>query len=166
VDFVMEKARASYERLEQQVKESALAMQQASDDIMTEIERQVLLRAVDTLWVDHLVEMDYLRTGIGLQGYGQRDPLIEYKKQSFHLFNTLQSNIQKEVVYSFYKVGIGLKLAPTIMADDALVLQGAEKTSESQKQAAAGGGAGTAAKPKMSKKERKRAKHIQKGLDQ
>ena len=157
VDYVMEKVHVAYDALASQVKESALMANYESDSVMQEIERQILLRAFDTLWVDHLVEMDYLRTGIGLQGYGQRDPLIEYKKQSFHIFNTLQANIQKEVVYSFFKVGIGLQMAPTVMADDKMVLKGAQKTSDAEKQAALGG-AGVASKQKMSKKERRKRK--------
>jgi preprotein translocase subunit SecA len=68
-----------------------------------------------------------LRTGIGLRGYGQRDPLVEYKKETYQMFQSLQSSIQKEIVYSFFKVGLGFQLAPTIMANDKLTLTGAEK---------------------------------------
>jgi preprotein translocase subunit SecA len=58
----------------------------------------MLLRSIDNLWVDHLVAVDYLRTGIGLRGYGQRDPLVEYKKETYRMFNELLSLIQKELV--------------------------------------------------------------------
>ena len=50
-------------------------------EVMLEIEKQILLRSIDSLWIEHLVAVDYLRTGIGLRGYGQRDPLVEYKKK-------------------------------------------------------------------------------------
>ena len=53
---------------------------------MTQIERLVYLRAIDTMWIEHLNAMEAMREGIGLQGYGQRDPLVEYKAQSYHLF--------------------------------------------------------------------------------
>ena len=76
-----------------------------------EIEKQVLLRSLDTLWVEHLVAIDYLRTGIGLRGYGQRDPLTEYKRETYHMFNNLLNLIQKEVVYAIYKASIGLEAA-------------------------------------------------------
>ena len=90
-------------------------------------------------WVEYLVSIDHLRAGIGLRGYGQRDPLIEYKKETYQMFNELQVNIQKEVVYSFYKVSAGLQLAPSVMAADKLTLSGAKKNM---------GGEGGAGKPR------------------
>ncbi|MBT4516678.1 MAG: preprotein translocase subunit SecA [Candidatus Komeilibacteria bacterium] len=70
------------------------------------IERSIVLKSIDTLWVEHLTAMDKLRTGIGLQGYGQRDPLIEYKRESFNLFNQLLDSIRKQIVYSVFKVSL------------------------------------------------------------
>lgn len=70
-----------------------------------DVEKTVLLRSIDELWMEHLEIMDYMRRGIGLRGYGQRDPLVEYKKEAFRLFNELTSLIQKQVVYSIYKIG-------------------------------------------------------------
>ena len=70
-----------------------------------ELEKAVLLRSIDTLWIEHLEAMSSVRQGIGLRGYGQRDPLVEYKKEAYRLYNELQSFIQKEVVYSIFKVG-------------------------------------------------------------
>ncbi|HTX87087.1 MAG TPA: preprotein translocase subunit SecA, partial [Candidatus Nanoarchaeia archaeon] len=70
-----------------------------------DIEKNILLRSIDSLWVDHLDSMDYMRRGIGLRGYGQRDPLVEYKKESFRMFSELNNLIQKEVVYGIYKFG-------------------------------------------------------------
>jgi preprotein translocase subunit SecA len=131
VEFLMEKAELEYEKIKQQVLKNVNNENEAQK-MMEELERGIMLRAIDSLWVDHLISLDYLRTGIGLRGYGQRDPLVEYKKESFHMFNTLLSSIQKEVVYSFFKVGVGLQLAPTIMASDKLTLQGATKTASEQ----------------------------------
>ncbi len=51
--------------------------------MVIELQKSVLLRTIDNLWVDYLVALDMLRAGIGLQGYGQRDPLVEYKQESF-----------------------------------------------------------------------------------
>ena len=99
-------------------------------EMMLEIEKQVLLRAIDNLWLEHLVAVDHLRTGIGLRGYGQRDPLVEYKKETYHMFNELLSLIQKEVVYTIYKVSIGIDLAPSVMAKENVTLSGAAKTSD------------------------------------
>ncbi|MCX6792832.1 MAG: preprotein translocase subunit SecA [Candidatus Falkowbacteria bacterium] len=71
----------------------------------SDVEKAVLLRSIDELWMEHLEIMDYMRRGIGLRGYGQRDPLVEYKKEAFRLFNELTGLIQKQVVYSIYKIG-------------------------------------------------------------
>ncbi len=68
-------------------------------------EKAILLRSIDTLWVEHLEAMSLTRQGIGLRGYGQRDPLIEYKKEAFRHYHELNAYIQKEVVYSVYKIG-------------------------------------------------------------
>src|SRR3989339_568331 len=97
--------------------------------MLIEIEKQVLLRSIDNLWVEHLVAVDYLRTGIGLRGYGQRDPLVEYKKETYRMFNELLSLIQKEVVYTIYKVSAGIALAPSVMAKGNMILSGAERES-------------------------------------
>ncbi|MFA6106623.1 MAG: preprotein translocase subunit SecA [Patescibacteria group bacterium] len=70
-----------------------------------EVEKQVLIRSIDLNWVEHLEAMDYMRRGIGLRGYGQRDPLMEYKKEAYRMFNELNSLIQKQVVYNIFKVG-------------------------------------------------------------
>ncbi len=68
------------------------------------IERNVLLRAMDSHWMRHLDEMTYLRHTIGLQGYAQRDPLVEYKHESFRLFGTMQDEIQHDVAYNLFKL--------------------------------------------------------------
>ncbi|MEA1963421.1 MAG: preprotein translocase subunit SecA [Patescibacteria group bacterium] len=69
------------------------------------LEKSVLIRSIDTLWVEHLEAMSSVRQGIGLRGYGQRDPLVEYKKEAYRLYNELNNLINKETVYSIYKVG-------------------------------------------------------------
>ena len=126
VEFLLEKAQTEYNNVK--IKIESLVPADEKEKAMNEIEKNVLLRSIDNLWVNHLVEIDYLRTGIGLRGYGQQDPLVEYKKETFFMFNNLLANIQKEVVYSFFKVGAGIQLAPTVMANDRLILQGAQKT--------------------------------------
>ena len=65
---------------------------------MREFERIILLQVIDTQWKDHLLGMDYLKEGIGLRGYGQRDPLIEYKKESFDMFQAMLDRIEEETV--------------------------------------------------------------------
>lgn len=68
------------------------------------IERGVLLRATDTMWMQHLEDMTYLRRTIGLQGYAQRDPLVEYKREAFRLYGTMRQEIGREVSYNLYKL--------------------------------------------------------------
>ncbi len=91
-------AKKAYDDLETRVKDPA---------IMGLIEKNILLRSIDTLWVEHLDHMEHLRRGIGLRGYGQRDPLVEYKKEAYELFHQLNANVDEQVVYSIFKVGVG-----------------------------------------------------------
>ncbi len=90
-------AKEDYSKMSKKLKEAGVNW--------PEIEKAVLIRSIDTLWVEHLEAMDSVRRGIGLRGYGQRDPLIEYKKEAYRLYNELNNLIQKEVVYSIFKVG-------------------------------------------------------------
>ncbi len=96
-----------------------------------EVERSVLLRSIDNLWMEHLESMDYMRRGIGLRGYGQRDPLVEYKKEAFRLFSELNVLIEKQVVYSIYKIG-GLQefIMPSINLSNITVTAPAKTMSE------------------------------------
>ena len=67
-------------------------------DILTRVERDIMLQIVDQQWKDHLYSLDHLKEGIGLRGYGQRDPLVEYKKESFALFQDMRNRIEEEIV--------------------------------------------------------------------
>jgi preprotein translocase subunit SecA len=117
IEYLMEMARLRYDEM--------LVKKVPDPEMILEIEKQMMLRSIDNLWVDHLVAVDYLRTGIGLRGYGQRDPLVEYKKETYQMFNELLSLIQKELVYSIYKVSAGIELAPSVMSRGNMILKGA-----------------------------------------
>ena len=67
-------------------------------DVLQRVERDIMLQIVDTQWKDHLYSLDHLKEGIGLRGYGQRDPLVEYKKESFDLFQDMKARVDEEVV--------------------------------------------------------------------
>ncbi|MCP5113356.1 MAG: preprotein translocase subunit SecA, partial [bacterium] len=71
-------------------------------EVLRETERVVMLNVIDNQWKDHLLSMDHLKEGIGLRGYGQKDPLVEYKKESFTLFNELLDRIEDETVRILY----------------------------------------------------------------
>jgi preprotein translocase subunit SecA len=73
-------------------------------DTMRQVERHVMLAVIDRLWVEHLTSMDDLREGVGLQAYGQRDPLVVYKTEGFKMFQRLLENIQHDVVHTIYRV--------------------------------------------------------------
>jgi preprotein translocase subunit SecA len=70
------------------------------------VERFVMLEKIDTLWKDHLLSMDYLKEGIGLQGYAQKDPLIVYKKEGFELFNNMINRIKQETIKLLFRLEI------------------------------------------------------------
>lgn len=114
-------------------------MQEAQDlltmDKFNHLLQSMLLRANDGAWVGHLDTMTYLRHAIGLRGYGQRDPLVEYKKEAFGLFNGLQEEISREIVYNVFKyIDQSLKaqkiieMAPSILERAGLIFSGAQKT--------------------------------------
>jgi preprotein translocase subunit SecA len=67
-------------------------------EILDRVERDIMLQIVDAQWKDHLYSLDHLKEGIGLRGYGQRDPLVEYKKESFALFQAMKERIDEEIV--------------------------------------------------------------------
>ena len=65
---------------------------------MRRIERDIMLQIVDQQWKDHLYSLDHLKEGIGLRGYGQRDPLVEYKRESFALFQDMKARVEDDIV--------------------------------------------------------------------
>jgi preprotein translocase subunit SecA len=93
VDAVWAQLKATYEAKEQAV----------GIELMRRVERDIMLQIVDTQWKDHLYSLDHLKEGIGLRGYGQRDPLVEYKKESFAIFQDMKGRVEEEIVrYLFW----------------------------------------------------------------
>ena len=80
-----------------------------TDDTLRSIERQLILRIVDTQWVQHLTSMENLRTGIGLQAYGQRDPLVMYKREGHSMFQSLMDRIRCQVTRTVFYIADGSK---------------------------------------------------------
>ena len=77
---------------------------------LRELERVILLKVIDQKWMDHIDDMDQLRQGIGLQAYGQRDPLVEYKMAGFDMFDEMTANIQEDTIRLLYHVKIEQKV--------------------------------------------------------
>jgi preprotein translocase subunit SecA len=75
-------------------------------EIMRRIETLLLLQTLDTIWKDHLLSMDHLREGIGLRGYGQKDPILEYKKEGFLLFRTMMNQFVADSVAKLFRVQV------------------------------------------------------------
>ena len=73
-------------------------------DVLRRVERDIMLQLVDAQWKDHLYSLDHLKEGIGLRGYGQRDPLVEYKKESYALFMAMKDRIDEEIVRYLWRL--------------------------------------------------------------
>jgi preprotein translocase subunit SecA len=79
---------------------------QFGPELMRWLERRIILDVVDSQWKDHLLSLDHLKEGIGLRGYGQKDPLVEFKKEAFVLFEDMMARIDNETVRYLYHVQI------------------------------------------------------------
>lgn len=94
--FLREEVRKAYDIKEHQV-------EQIQPGLMRQAERFFILQQIDTLWREHLQSMDALRESIGLRGYGQKDPLIEYKQEGYEMFLEMMVDIRRNVVYSMFQ---------------------------------------------------------------
>ena len=83
------------------------------EEMMRQLERYAMLRVIDEKWKEHLYDLDQLKTGIGLRAYGQRDPLIEYKKEAFGLFTEMLQRTDEEALELIYKLQIAEKERPS-----------------------------------------------------
>ena len=102
--------------LKQHLKEQAVFLYEAKEtefpeiEQFRELERVVLLKVIDRKWMDHIDDMDQLRQGIGLQAYGQRDPLVEYKMAGFDMFDEMIAGIQEDTIRLLYHVQVEQKV--------------------------------------------------------
>jgi preprotein translocase subunit SecA len=95
-ETLISEIRTVYERKESEI----------GSEMMRYLEKIILLQIVDSQWKDHLLAMDHLKEGIGLRGYGQRDPLVEYKKEAFDIFSEMTERISTEVLRRLFKIQI------------------------------------------------------------
>ena len=102
--------------LKQQLKEEAVKLYEAKEaefpepEAIRELERVILLKVIDRKWMDHIDDMDQLRQGVGLQAYGQRDPLVEYKMSGYDMFDEMTQNIREETVRMLFHVKVEQKV--------------------------------------------------------
>ena len=114
-----EKAGLSGDLLAELLQNDAIAAYEAKEqeygpDNMREIERRVVLSVLDRKWREHLYEMDYLREGIGLRGWAQRDPLIEYQREGFDMFNAMMEGIKEESVGTLFNAQVQFQENPIV----------------------------------------------------
>jgi preprotein translocase subunit SecA len=111
-------------------KEQELGTDEATGGpILRELERMVLLSIIDNTWREHLYEMDYLQEGIGLRAYGQRDPLVEYQREAYEMFNELKDRIQEEFVRYIYRVELIRQDEPARPRPQRVQMSGGEQAS-------------------------------------
>ena len=94
--LVVDGANGAYEEMEELL----------TPELMRNLERQVMLRVIDAHWVQHLTSMENLRQGIGLHAYGQRDPLVMYKREGFEMFGDLEGRIQSDIAHTIYHLSV------------------------------------------------------------
>jgi preprotein translocase subunit SecA len=96
IDLALEPIKALYDAREAEF----------SPEVMRQIEKIVSLQTLDSLWKDHLLAMDHLKEGIGLRGYAQQNPLVEYQKEGFSMFESLMTVMQKDIVEKVFSVQV------------------------------------------------------------
>jgi preprotein translocase subunit SecA len=130
-----ERSTVDQDFLVQQLKDDAQAAYEAREEelgveAVRELERQVLLAVIDRKWREHLYEMDYLQEGINLRAYAQRDPVVEYQREGFDMFNQMMEGIKEEAVGFLFNLEVQVEEAPTVTVDpsQAVPLPGAVAT--------------------------------------
>ena len=103
---MLETARGNYARREQMINQAMEGRMEPGKSAMRELERVILLRVVDEFWMDHIDAMTELRQGIGLRAYGQSDPVVEYKREGFEMFEQMIAAIQEETVRRLFTVRV------------------------------------------------------------
>ncbi len=107
-DVLAEQALAAFERKSEVLGEENIG----------ELERQVMLRVLDTRWMDHLLEMDYLKEGIGLRAMGQRDPIVEYKSEAYDMFANLVGSVKEDFLRTVMHIEVVREFEPEPVVHD------------------------------------------------
>ncbi len=117
IQYLVGIARAQLDKIEREI----------GGDMLTQVCRGLSLRAMDNFWIEHLDAIDHLRKGIGLRGYGQRDPLVEYKKEAYRMWNELLHVIERQIVYAIYKVQVAAQYAPSLLEQGGITMSAPAK---------------------------------------
>src|SRR3954469_23115071 len=110
-EIALDEAATSHDTLVEHLRALADAkiearVQEHGEEVWSQVERFVLLRTIDSLWVEHLTELDDMRRGIGLRGYAQQDPLNEFRKEAFRLYEELSDLIRRQVATTIFRVSV------------------------------------------------------------
>ena len=141
VDTIKADAQAAYNSREEEL----------TPDVMRELERRVVLSVLDRKWREHLYEMDYLREGIGLRAMAQRDPLIEYQREGYDLFNTMMEGIKEESVGNLFNLQVEVQQNPIVEEADGEAATGPAAPATGRHAAPSGRHARGQAKPSQSR---------------
>ena len=98
-------------------------------EAIREIERVILLKVIDRKWMDHIDDMEQLRQGVGLQAYGQRDPLVEYKMNGYEMFDAMTENIKEDTV----RLLLHVKVEQKVEREEVAKVTGTNKDDSQQK---------------------------------
>ncbi|HEY5640909.1 MAG TPA: SEC-C metal-binding domain-containing protein, partial [Dehalococcoidia bacterium] len=137
LDEILEAARDAYAKKEEEL----------GEERMRTLERLLLLRVIDRLWVYHLTALEELRQGIGLRGYGQRDPLVEFKLEAHDMYDQLTEHIRQNTVRQIYHTTLttpAVRPQPPKQVSESGPAEGAAAGAATEQVAAAAGGGGTA----------------------
>ena len=132
--MMQQDAQAAYERREAEL----------TPEVMRDLERRVVLSVLDRKWREHLYEMDYLREGIGLRAWAQRDPLVEYQNEGYTMFDTMKEGIKEESVGSLFNLQVQVQESPIVEQPPAVDGAGAAPAIGVTSGAGAGTAGGTA----------------------
>ncbi|MBA2956364.1 preprotein translocase subunit SecA [Nocardioides sp. MAH-18] len=124
VEALKADANAAYDRREEQI----------GEEVMRELERRVVLSVLDRKWREHLYEMDYLREGIYLRAYSQRDPLVEYQREGFDMFGAMMDGIKEESVGFLFNLDVQIEVEEEDEVEEAEVEEPMRRTLRSEEQ--------------------------------
>ncbi len=136
-DWLVEHAKQQHDQREQEF----------GSEVMRQLERMILLRTIDSLWVMHLTAVDEMRQGIGLRGYAQQDPLVAYKREAYDMWEQLLGNIRRQVTRSIFHVQLAARPAESQRPAPAAVGANGEPRNLRTNQPDDGDGGGRARQP-------------------
>ncbi len=150
------------EKLRAAVRETYEAKEKSvGAETLRDFEKFFMLQTVDTLWKDHLLALDHLKEGIGLRGYGQRDPLVEYKKESFQLFEAMKEGVEEQILQYLFRFEVAQAPVERAPRDERVPTPGAPEDGSTPSAAAATGSASSRRAAAELEKRRQKDQNLQ-----